>query len=141
MPASTHSGHVSIVPDLKRFCAGHDSNTKTRLNEKKTEYLSELSFLKEKFLMGMRTMEGVVLDEQARQELYRAYRLQQTQTEVQMSMPNYDNFDMRTILVDDREEKVELYEKQGLCERDGVWLKLTDAGMDVYNSIITELMK
>lgn len=129
------------MPDLKRFCAGHDHEIQTRINEKKTEYLSEESFLKEKFLMGMRTMEGVVLDEEARQEIYRAYRLQQTQTEVQMSMPNYDNFDMRTILVDDREEKVELYEKQGLCERDGVWLKLTDAGMDVYNSIITELMK
>lgn len=90
MPASTHSGHVSIVPDLKRFCAGHDSNTKTRLNEKKTEYLSEESFLKEKFLMGMRTMEGVVLDEEARQEIYRAYRLQQTQAEVQTSITKHN---------------------------------------------------
>lgn len=44
-------------------------------------------------------------------------------------------------MVDDWEEKVALYEEQGLCEWDGVRLKLTDAGMDVYNSIITELMK
>lgn len=76
--------------DLKRFCAGHDREIQTRINEKKTEYLSEESFLKEKFLMGMRTMEGVVLDEEARQEIYRAYRLQQTQAEVQTSITKHN---------------------------------------------------
>lgn len=141
VPNATHSWHISIVLDLKRFCAGHDREIQTRINEKKTEYLSEESFLKEKFLMGMRTMEGVVLDEEARQEIYRAYRLQQTQAEVQTSITKHNEWDIRTILVDDWEEKVALYEEQGLCEWDGVRLKLTDAGMDVYNSIITELMK
>lgn len=131
-----YSWHISIVPDIKRFTAW------TRIDDKKTELLSELDFLKEKFLMGMRTMDGVILDESAKQEIYQAYRLQTSQQEIlPTKKPTIQNLDIRTILVDDRQEKVELYEEQELCEFDGVSLKLTDTGMDVYNSIITELMK
>ncbi|AKH33175.1 Oxygen-independent coproporphyrinogen-III oxidase 1 [candidate division SR1 bacterium Aalborg_AAW-1] len=130
-----HSGHISIVPDLKRFTAG------TRIDEKKTELLSETDFLKEKFLMGMRTMDGVIIDEQARKEIYQAYLLQSSQTEILQTFTEHHLAPMTTLLVDNREEKIELYEEQGLCECNGVSLKLTDTGMDVYNSIITELME
>lgn len=77
--------------------------------------------------MGMRTMEGVVLDEQAKKDIYQAYMLQTSQTSI---LPTFRESDMKTdireILVDDREEKVELYEEQGLCEFDGISLKLTN---------------
>ena len=130
-----HSWHISIVPDLKRFTAW------TRIDDKKTELLSETDFLKEKFLMGMRTMDGVIIDEQARKEIYQSYLLQSSQTEILPTFTEHHLAPMTTLLVDNREEKIELYEEQGLCECNGVYLKLTDAGMDVYNSIITELME
>ena len=133
--SSIYSWHISIVPDLKRFTAW------TRIDEKKTELLSETDFLKEKFLMGMRTMDGVIIDEQARKEIYQSYLLQSSQTEILPTFTEHHLAPMTTLFVDNREEKIELYEEQGLCECNGVSLKLTDTGMDVYNSIITELME
>lgn len=133
--AAVYSWHISIVPDLKRFFEGN------WIDEKKTELLSEQDFLKEKFLMGMRTMDGVVIDEQAKKEIYQAYLLQSSQQKILPTVQAQDHGDITSILIPEREEKVELYEAEGLCEHDGVALKLTDAGMDVYNSIISELMK
>lgn len=89
----------------------------------------------------MRTMDGVIIDEQARKEIYQSYLLQSSQTEILLTFTEHHLAPMTTLFVDNREEKIELYEEQGLCECNGVYLKLTDAGMDVYNSIITELME
>lgn len=136
-----YSSHFSIVRDLKRFCAGHEDDVSTRINEQKTELLSESDFLKEKFIMGLRTMDGVVLDYGAKQTIYQSYLLQTSQETVIPTVKPSELTEMTTILVPDRETKLELYEEQGLCERDGITLRLTDAGMDVYNSIATELMK
>lgn len=131
-----HSGHISIVPDLKRFVEG------TWIDEKKTELLSEQDFLKEKFLMGMRTMDGVILDEEAKREQMEMYLLQSSRIEIPQAKSQQTTIGKITdILVDNREEKITIFEEQELCEYDGIRLKLTDMGMDVYNSIITELMK
>lgn len=46
-----------------------------------------------------------------------------------------------TILVDDRQTKVAVFVEEELCTYNAGKLKLTDQGMDVYNSIITELMQ
>ncbi len=131
----TTSWHISIVPDLKRFTAW------TWIDEKKTELLSETNFLKEKFLMGMRTIDGVVLNEEKKREQMGSYLLQTNQTHIAHAQPQSKKYgELTSILVLNREEKVVQFEEQGLCEYDGVRLRLTDQWMDLYNSIITELM-
>lgn len=47
--------HFTTTSSLKDFLAGN------YIDEKKTEILTETDYLKEKFIMGMRTMEGVQL--------------------------------------------------------------------------------
>jgi hypothetical protein len=44
--------------------------------------LSETDFLKEKFLMGMRTMDGVVLNEEKKREQMESYLLQTSKTQI-----------------------------------------------------------
>ena len=89
----------------------------------------------------MRTMDGVVIDEEAKKDIYQAYLLQSSQENILPTIKQQDHGDITSILIPHREEKVELYENEELCENDGISLKLTDAGMDVYNSIISELMQ
>lgn len=45
------------------------------------------------------------------------------------------------ILVPNYQKKLQLYEQEGLILWEWEYLKLTDEGMDVFNSIITEIMK
>lgn len=128
-----HSWHISIVPDLKRFVAW------TWIDEKKTELLSEQDFLKEKFLMGMRTMEGVQIQNLQPED---SYVLQSSQTLVQpTTLHSETKWTIEDILVENREEKIQIYLKQWLCKYKSGKFFLTDSGMDVYNSIISDLMK
>lgn len=91
--------------------------------------------------MGMRTMDGVILDEDKRREQIQSYMLQSTRTEISHTNQIENNHGKITdILVTDREQKIALLEEQELCDWDGIRLRLTDTGMDLYNSIITELM-
>lgn len=60
----------------------------------------------------MRTMDGVVIDEQARKEIYQAYLLQSSQTEIIPTFAEHHLAPITTLLVDNREEKVELYEEE-----------------------------
>lgn len=132
---NTISGHISIVPDLKRF------TTSDWIDNKKIELLTEVDYLKEKFLMGMRTMDWVVLNEEKKREQMESYLLQTSKTQITYAKRNTQLYwELTSILVSNREEKVTLFEEQELCEYDGIRLKLTDTGMDVYNTIITELM-
>lgn len=136
LQSDTISWHISIVPDLKRFTAG------SWIDDKKTELLTEVDYLKEKFLMGMRTMDGVILDENKKREQANTYLLQSNNTEVSLVQSQHlSTHKITDILVPNREEKVDLFEEQELCTYDGIRLKLTDQWMDLYNSIITELMK
>lgn len=50
---------------------------------------------------------------------------------------------MASLLVPNRREKIALYVGEGLCLRDDEIqrLSLTDSGMDVYNSIMSELLQ
>lgn len=82
------------------------------IDDKKTEYLTEHDYLKEQLLMWLRIQEGIMITHELEQ-----------------------------ILVSDREIKIILYTEQWLCIREDNRLKLTDSGMDVYNSIVTEIMK
>ena len=82
------------------------------IDDKKTEYLTEYDYLKEQLLMWLRIQEGIMITHELEQ-----------------------------ILTSDREAKIILYTEQWLCIREDNRLKLTDSGMDVYNSIVTEIMK
>ena len=82
------------------------------IDDKKTEYLTEYDYLKEQLLMWLRIQEGIMITHELEQ-----------------------------ILTSDREAKIILYTEQWLCIREDSRLKLTDSGMDVYNSIVTEIMK
>ena len=82
------------------------------IDDKKTEYLTEHDYLKEQLLMWLRIQEGIMITHELEQ-----------------------------ILTSDREAKIILYTEQWLCIREDSRLKLTDSGMDVYNSIVTEIMK
>ena len=99
------SKHITMTSSLKEFVWGN------YIDEKKTEYLTEDDYQKEKFLMGLRTMEWIQLGE------------------------------MWKILLSNREEKVTLYQAEWLCIYDGDRLQLTDEWMDVYNSFVTEIMR
>ncbi len=126
--------HISIVSDLKRF-----SEWKW-IDEKKSEFLTENDFLKEKFIMGMRTMDGVIIDEDKKKNKMMTYLLQSNKTEISHTKPQHTIGKITNILVSNREEKVIRFEEQGFCEYDGIKLRLTDTGMDLYNSIIVELL-
>jgi len=129
------SVHFSIVPDLKRFIAWD------WIDDKKTELLTETEYLKEKFLMGMRTMEGVQLWEKRTTTHVHLQREKDKKEKPSYlhTTPSHNNT-ITTILVPNREEKVTLFAEQDLCEYDGIRLRLTDQWMDIYNSIIIELM-
>lgn len=45
------------------------------------------------------------------------------------------------MLVSNYESLLQTYQKEGLLSFDGTKLQLTDEGMNVYNSIITDLLK
>ena len=49
----TESLHFTTTSSLKEFLAGN------YIDEKKTEYLTKNDYLKERFLMGLRTQEGI----------------------------------------------------------------------------------
>ncbi len=134
--SDTISWHISIVPDLKRFVAG------TWIDDKKTELLSKTDYLKEKFLMGMRTMDGIQLKEHTETTEVKLQTLKDRKIKpaYQHSASSHHH-DITNILVTHREEKILIFEEQELCTRTHGKLKLTDQWMDVYNSIITELMK
>ena len=100
------SVHFTTTSSLKEFMAGN------YIDEKKTEYLTEHEYLKEKFIMWLRLQEGIIITHELEQ-----------------------------ILTSDREAKVLFYGEQWLCERNWEILRLTDSGMDVYNSFVTEIMK
>jgi len=130
-----YSWHISIVPDLKRFVAG------TWIDDKKTEFLTETEYLKEKFLMGMRTMEGVQLwEKRATTHIHLQREKDKKEKPSYHHITPSHNNTITTILVPNREEKVTLFAEQDLCEYDGIRLRLTDQWMDIYNSIIIELM-
>ena len=74
--------------------------------------MSEKDFLIEKFFLGLRTDQG-------------AKKLHE----------------FEPVLVANREEKAQEYAKQGFVVYDEDSLVLTDAGMDVYNQIVTELLE
>jgi coproporphyrinogen III oxidase-like Fe-S oxidoreductase len=83
-----------------------------RIADESVQVLTEKDFLIEKFFLGLRTDRGVG----------------------QLS-------DFVAVLVDDWEEKVALYEKEGFIRMREKGLVLTDRGMDCYNGIVTELLK
>ena len=87
-------------------------------------------------------MDGVILDEDAKREQMQMYLLQSSRIEIPQAKAQQTTTGKITdILVDNRQEKITIFEEQELCEYDGIRFKLTDMGMDVYNSIISELMK
>lgn len=136
LPHNVISGHISIVPDFKRFIIGE------WIDEKKSEFLSKNDYLKEKFIMGMRTMDWVILDENKKREQIETYMLQSNKIEVSHTQNKKEYiWQITDILVPNREEKIELFKEDNLCEYDGIRLKLTDQWMDLYNSIIIELME
>jgi coproporphyrinogen III oxidase-like Fe-S oxidoreductase len=102
------SVHVTNSLSLKSFLAGEYRD------QEKTELLDQQEYTKERFLVWLRVMEGIVID-------------------VQTS----------TLLVPNRKEKITLYAGEWLCLRDEEMqrLSLTDSGMDVYNSIVSELLQ
>jgi coproporphyrinogen III oxidase-like Fe-S oxidoreductase len=109
------------VPDLKRFIAG------TWIDDKKIELLTETDYLKEKFLMGMRTMDGVILDEEKKREQMNTYLLQSSRVQISHAQSHSTSTSKITdILVANREEKVIQFEEQELCEYNGIRLRLTD---------------
>jgi hypothetical protein len=70
-----------------------------------------------------------------------SYLLQTSKTQITHAKQQSQLYwELTSILVPNREEKVVLFEEQELCEYDGIRLRLTDQWMDLYNSIITELM-
>lgn len=117
--------HFTTTSSLKEFIAGH------YIDEKKTEYLTESDYLKEKFLMGLRTMEWIQIEDYEWTIIANASETIHT-NEWKKSC---------SILLDNRQEKAKLYEKQGLCILTDDNFRLTDTGMDVYNSVVIELMK
>ncbi len=102
------SVHVTNSLSLKSFLAGEYRD------QEKTELLDQQEYTKERFLVWLRVMEGIVID-------------------VQTS----------NLLVPNRREKITLYAGEWLCLRDDETqrLSLTDSGMDVYNSIVSELLQ
>ena len=74
--------------------------------------LSKKDFLIEKFFLGLRTDQGI------------------------KQIGEYQD-----VLVTDWQDKIQCYEKQGLLVEKNGALILTDQGMNVYNSVVTELLK
>ena len=109
------------MSDLKRFVTGN------WIDDKKIELLIETDYLKEKFLMGMRTMDGVILDEDKKKEQIEKYLLQSSRVQVSHAQLRTTFLSKITdILIPNREEKVIQFEEQELCEYDGIRLRLTD---------------
>ena len=75
------------------------------------EPLSKKDYLIEEFFLGLRTDKGV---------------------------PQLSKF--TSLLIPHYEKKLQIYENEGLITIDWEKLKLTDAGMDVFNGIVTEIM-
>ncbi len=75
----------------------------------------------------MRTIDGVVLNEEKKREQMGSYLLQTNQIHIAHAQPQSKKYgELTSILVLNREEKVVQFEEQGLCEYDGVRLRLTD---------------
>jgi coproporphyrinogen III oxidase-like Fe-S oxidoreductase len=83
-----------------------------RIVETSLQSLTEQDYLIEKFFLGLRTDCGI-------QEVSA----------------------FSSVLVDDWEEKIKLYEKEEFVRIRDEGFVLTDRGMDCYNWIITELLK
>lgn len=81
------------------------------LDEETFESMKEKDFLIEEFFLSLRTDKGIN----------------------QLSK-------FKTILILNYPEKLQLYKKEWLVFTDWEYLKLTDEGMDVFNTIVTEIM-
>jgi len=82
------------------------------IDDSKTEYLDEYNFLVEQFFLKLRTEDGI-------SNIYKFV----------------------SILEDDWEDKLTLWEEEEFILFDGNKLILTDKWMDVFNEVITELVK
>lgn len=83
-----------------------------RIDEKEVHVLNESDILIEEFFLRLRTREGLA--------------------DIAKFIP---------MLVSNYESLLQTYQKEGLLSFDGTKLQLTDEGMNVYNSIITDLLK
>ncbi len=83
----------------------------TYIDEKEVHVLNESDLLIEEFFLRLRTREGIA---------------------------DFDKF--ISVLVPNYEWLITNFKKEGLVEYDGSKFRLTDAGMDVSNSIITDLL-
>ncbi len=128
-------GHFSMVPDIKRF------STWQRIDEKTIDLLSEQDFLKEKLLTSIRTMEGVILDKEIYKESRPSYHLLENDEWWSSDSKPKDTLKIKSILVDNREEIVSNLEGQWYCFYDQGKLQLSDQGMDIIDTILTELIK
>ena len=82
------------------------------IDEKEVQSLNESDILIEEFFLGLRTREGLA------------------------DISRYKN-----ILIANYELRITNLEKEGLVNFDGKKLQLTDEGMDVSNTIITDLLQ
>ncbi len=83
-----------------------------RVDEKEVHVLNKSDILIEEFFLRLRTREGIA----------------DLKKFIPMLVPTYESL-------------LSIYKKKWLIERDGTKLRLTDTGMNVYNSIITDLLK
>jgi len=83
-----------------------------RLDEQEVHVLNESDILIEEFFLRLRTREGLA--------------------DISKFIP---------VLVSNYESLLQTYQKEGLLSFDGTKLQLTDEGMNVYNSIITDLLE
>ena len=86
-------------------------------------------------------MEGVILDEEIYKESRPSYHfLEDDEWESSDSKPK-DTLKIKSILVDNRGEIVSNLEGQWYCFYDQWKLQLSDQGMDIIDTILTELIK
>jgi len=83
-----------------------------RVDEKEVQTLNESDLLIEEFFLRLRTKDGIV-----------------------------DINKFKNILIMDYELRITNYTNEGLVRFDGKKLQLTDDGMNVYNSIVTDLLE
>ncbi|MFZ2150713.1 MAG: radical SAM protein [Candidatus Absconditicoccaceae bacterium] len=82
------------------------------IDSKNIQILNEDDYLIEKFFLNLRTDQGI---------------------------QNIDEF--KNVLVKNYLELITGYQDSGFCTLDGQKIKLTDQGMDVFNSIVTDLLE
>ena len=83
-----------------------------RVDEQEVQSLNESDLLIEEFFLRLRTRDGIA-----------------------------DISKYTSVLIKEYELRITNYQKEGLVSFDGKKLQLTDTGMNVYNSIVTELLE